>query len=77
MLDLNEKYIINKQQQPVAVQLDIKVFKRLEEVLEDYALAQYMKETDSEEKLTLNEAKAYYKKLKKKQCGGCFYQNIP
>ncbi len=66
MLDLNEKYIINKQQQPVAVQLDIKVFKRLEEVLEDYALTQYMKETDSEEKLTLNEAKAYYKKLKKK-----------
>ncbi|SFQ48650.1 hypothetical protein [Parafilimonas terrae] len=66
MLDLNEKYIINKEQEPIAVQLDIKVFKRLEEVLEDYALAQYMKETDTEEKLTLNEAKAYYKKLKKK-----------
>ena len=35
MLDLNEKYIINKEQEPIAVQLDIKVFKRLEEVLED------------------------------------------
>jgi hypothetical protein len=66
MLDLKEKYIVDKQQKPVAVQLDIKTFKRLEEVLEDYALAQYMKETDDEEILTLNEAKAYYKKLKKK-----------
>lgn len=66
MLDLKEKYIVDKQQKPVAVQLDIKTFKRLEEVLEDYALAQYMKETDDEEILTLNEAKAYYQKLKKK-----------
>ncbi|MFT4156221.1 hypothetical protein [Parafilimonas sp.] len=65
MLDLKEKYIINKQQKPVAVQLDIKIFKRLEDVLEDYALTQYMKETDLEEKLTLNEAKTYYKRLKK------------
>ena len=28
MLDLNEKYIVNKQQKRVAVQLDIKTFKR-------------------------------------------------
>ncbi len=66
MLDLNEKYIVNKQQQPIAVQLDIKTFKRLEDVLEDYALAQYMIEAKDDEKLSLNEAQIYYKKLKKK-----------
>jgi hypothetical protein len=66
MLDLKEKYIINKQQKPIAVQLDIKTFKRLEEVLEDYALAQYMFDVNDDEKLALNEAETYYKKLKKK-----------
>ena len=66
MLDLKEKYIVNKQQKQVAVQLDIKTFKRIEEVLEDYALAQYMKETKNDEKLNIDEAKAFYKKLVKK-----------
>ncbi len=66
MLDLKEKYIVNKHQKPVAVQLDIKTFKRIEEVLEDYALAQYMKETDDDEKLNVEEAKVFYKKLVKK-----------
>ncbi len=61
MLDLNEKYIINKQQKPVAVQLDIKTFKKIEEVLEDYALVQLMKESDNEEILEIKEAKSYYK----------------
>jgi len=66
MLDLKEKYIIDKNQKPVAVQLDIKTFKRIEEVLEDYALAQYMKETRNDEKLNIDEAKTFYKKLVKK-----------
>ncbi|MEO7120324.1 MAG: hypothetical protein ABIY62_04475 [Ginsengibacter sp.] len=66
MLDLKEKYIVNKQQKLVAVQLDIKTFKKIEEVLEDYALAQYMKESDSDEKLNVQEAKSFYKKLVKK-----------
>jgi hypothetical protein len=66
MLDLKEKYIINKNQKPVAVQLDIKTFKRIEEVLEDYALAQYMKQTINDEKLNIDEAKTFYKKLVKK-----------
>lgn len=63
MLDLKEKYIINKQQEPVAVQLDIKTFRKIEEVLEDYALAKYMDETENDEKFTRSEAKRYYKNL--------------
>lgn len=65
MLDLKEKYILDKQNKPVAVQLDIKTFKRLEEVLENYALVQYMKQVTDDERLNVEEAKAYYKKLKK------------
>jgi hypothetical protein len=66
MLDLNEKYIVDKHQKPVAVQLDIKTFKRIEEVLEDYALAQFMKESKDDEKFNVEKAKVYYKKLLKK-----------
>ncbi len=66
MLDLQEKYIIDKNNKPVAVQLDIKTFERLEEVLENYALAQYMKETEGDDKLNVEEAKTFYKKLLKK-----------
>jgi hypothetical protein len=63
MLDLKEKYIINKQQEPIAVQLDIKTFKKIEETLEDFALSQYMNETEFGEKFALKEAKEYYKNL--------------
>ncbi len=66
MLDLKEKYIVNKQQKPVAVQLDIKTFKKIEEVLEDYALAQYMKKSNSDKKFDVQEAKSFYRKLVKK-----------
>ncbi|MDP1973646.1 MAG: hypothetical protein Q8J87_11770 [Sediminibacterium sp.] len=66
MLDLKEKYIVNSRQQKVGVQLDIKTFKRLEEVLEDYALSQYMKPAEKEVKLCLSEARLAYKRLKKK-----------
>jgi hypothetical protein len=66
MLDLKEKYIVNSRQQKVGVQLDIKTFKRLEEVLEDYALSQYMKPAEKEVKLSLSEARLAYKRLKKK-----------
>jgi hypothetical protein len=66
MLDLKEKYIVNSRQQKVGVQLDIKIFKRLEEVLEDYALSQYMKPAEKEVKLSLSEARLAYKRLKKK-----------
>ena len=65
MLDLNEKYIVNRQQKKIAVQLDIKTFKKIEEVLEDYGLGQYMDEVKNDEKFTLEKAKAHYEKLKK------------
>jgi hypothetical protein len=65
MLDLNEKYIVDKQQKPVAVQLDIETFKKIEEVLEDYALGQYMQQSDNDN-LNIDEAKKFYKKLTKK-----------
>ncbi len=66
MLDLKEKYIINKHQEPIAVQLDIKTFRKIEEVLEDFALAKFMDEAQSDEKFTISEVKEFYKNLPRK-----------
>jgi len=49
----------------VAVQLDIHTYEKIEEVLENYSLYQMMEEGHLKEPLKVEEAKVYYKKLKK------------
>jgi hypothetical protein len=65
MLEIKKQYIINESNKKVAVQLDIQTFEKIEQLLEDYALGQLIKENDSNEFLNLNEAREYYTKLKK------------
>ena len=64
---INKKYIIDEQNRKIAVQIPIEIFEKIEEVLENYALVQLMKENEGEEILGVNEAKAYYDKLEKAQ----------
>jgi hypothetical protein len=66
MLTIKRKYIINEDDKKVAVQLDIKTFEKIERLLEDYVLAESIKSNKATDRLTVNEAKAYYQKLKKK-----------
>lgn len=65
MLPIKKKYIVDEKQRKVAVQLDIATFNRIEKVLEDYALGKLIEESEDAERLSAEEAKAYYKKLKK------------
>jgi len=65
METINKQYIVDEQNRKVAVQIPIKTFERIEEILENYALVQLMKENEDEELFDLNEAKAYYAQLKK------------
>ena len=51
----------------IAVQIPIETFEQIEEVLENYALFQLIKENEGEEILGQREAKAYYDRLEKKQ----------
>ena len=67
METINKQYIVNEQNKKIAVQIPIGVFERIEEVLENYALVQLMKENEFEEVLSLNKAKAYYNELEKAQ----------
>jgi len=65
MLNIDKTYVTDKNKRPIAVQIDIGTFEKIEQLLEDYALGQFIDENNPMDNLTLNEAKEYYKKLKK------------
>ena len=65
MQAIKRQYIVDEYNNKIAVQLNIGTFEKIEKILEDYALVKLMKENDSAENLSIDEAKKYYKKLKK------------
>ena len=62
MLTIQKKYIVNSKDRKVAVQIPIETYKKIESLLEDYALCQYILETEDEKPLTIAEAKKFYGK---------------
>ncbi len=67
MFQLKPNYVTDSDNKKVAVQLSIKTFEKVEEILENYSLYKLMEEESDEKPLGVKEAKAYYKKLKKKK----------
>jgi len=65
MLDIKKTYIVDDKNNNVAVQVDFETFKRIEDILENYALVNLMKDGDDSDALSVAEAKAYYDKLDK------------
>jgi len=65
MLDIKKIYLTDEEKQPVAVQVDIETFEKMEQLLEDYALGQLIEKNDPGKNLSINEAQEYYRKLKK------------
>ncbi len=65
MQTINRQYVVDEQDTKIAVQIPIETFERIEEILENYALVQLMKENEGEEILSINEAKAFYNQLEK------------
>ncbi|MDF9795042.1 hypothetical protein OKW21_000305 [Catalinimonas alkaloidigena] len=51
MEGIKKKYIVDENQKKIAVQIDIADFEKIEQILEDYALGQLMKENDASENL--------------------------
>jgi hypothetical protein len=64
MLKIHKKIILNESQKPVAVQIPIEEFKRLEDIIENYGLAKLMDEVKDDEQLSVEDAKKYYQSLK-------------
>ena len=65
METIRKKYIVDERDNKIAVQIPIETFEKIEEVLENYALVQLIKENEGDEILELGEAKAYYDRLDK------------
>ncbi len=64
-----KKYIVDENNKKIAVQLDIETFDKMEELLENYGLATLMMENQTEEKLSVAEAKTFYNSLEKNSEG--------
>jgi len=63
MLEIRKQFVINEKNQKVAVQIDFDTFEEIEYLLENYVLAQKMKEVMEDESLDIQAAKEYYKQL--------------
>jgi hypothetical protein len=62
MLEIHKNYVLDENQQPIAVQIPIAEFEKIEEILEDYALVKLMKKVQGEKPLSLDEALAELEK---------------
>ncbi len=63
---VKKRYIVDEHDKKIAVQIDIEAYRKIEEILENYALVQLlMKENEGDEKFDLHQAKQYYKNLVK------------
>ena len=64
MLKLHKNFVLDENQRPIAVQIPIEEFERLEEAIENYGLAKMIDEVSDDEQLSVNEAKNLYRSLK-------------
>ena len=64
MLKLHRNIVLDENKNPIAVQIPIDEFQRLEEVIENYGLAKLIDELTDDDQLTVHEAKSLYRTLK-------------
>ena len=64
MLKIHKNIVLDENQKPIAVQIPIGDFERLEELIENYGLAKLMDEVKDDERLSIEDAKSYYRSLK-------------
>ena len=64
MLKIRKSILLDENQKPIAVQIPIRDFERLEEIIENYGLAKLMDEVKDDGYFSFEEAKAYYQSLK-------------
>jgi len=67
-MNLERHYIVDENDQKIAVQLDIETFEKIENILENHALYQLMLNNSNEKELNLEDAIKHYKNLCENQC---------
>jgi hypothetical protein len=61
MLNLHTNIVLDENQKPIAVQIPIDEFQRLEEVIENYGLSKLIDEVADDQQLTVHEARSLYR----------------
>ena len=69
-MNIPKRYLVDENDKKVAVEIDIKTFTKIEEVLENYGLYKLMRETARDKSLNLKDAKKYYSGIKVN--AGCY-----
>lgn len=65
MLEIHKNIVLDENEKPIAVQIPIEEFQRLEEVIENYGLARLIDDVADDEQLSVHEARDLYRCLKK------------
>jgi hypothetical protein len=66
MLEINKNYVLDQNQNPIAVQIPISEFEKIEEILDDYGLGKLIEEVENDETLEKTAALKYLESLKTK-----------
>ncbi|MBF0320203.1 MAG: hypothetical protein HQL01_10435 [Nitrospirae bacterium] len=61
MLEIAKKYVVDENNNRLAVEIDIETFGKIEDILEDYGLYHLMIDDKDTESLSLEQAKRYYR----------------
>lgn len=69
MLPIPKQYVLDEEQNPLAVQIPIAIYNQIEEILEDFGLAKLMEEVENDEQLSGDIAYSYYQSLKSQNVG--------
>ena len=69
MLEINKSYVLDKDNNPIAVQIPIAEFEKLEEIIEDYGLGKLIEEVENDKPLSKQEALKYLKSIRNKNVG--------
>lgn len=66
MLEIHKNYVLDENQQPIAVQISLAEFEKIEEILENFGLVKLIEaESEDNERLSKDEAWKYYQSLKR------------
>ena len=65
MEEIQKRYIVDNLNRKIAVQVDIDLFEKIENVLEDFGLMKHVVGNDTSDILEIEDAKEFYKKLGK------------
>ncbi|MGB9499053.1 MAG: hypothetical protein ACKVE4_04745 [Dissulfuribacterales bacterium] len=63
-MQIRKHIVLDENRKPIAVQIPIGEFERLEEVIENYGLAKSIDEVEDDKLLSVHEAKRFYRSLK-------------